>query len=591
MSSQKRQKRRKENNLHALEPLFLGVQEALMHDLADSHMKRLYCKKERGEELQPINDGAPPYVFKKIRQLVDFSKRILWSTDKSFETLSDESLNGFAESQRGFNCPEPMSKRATLVIQEARKICHSICGEFDHDEWMDSCSFGKRAAVGLPRSKSYLDVRFDRISGSEQQIGWFKHALSRDVHLFRAVRKRLRSFKTVTCIIAQAVPKSWKVARIVAPDTILGGFLSRGLGEMLRRRLEKNTHIDLALQQERHKRWARKASKTGRSSTIDMSKASDSFVRRHLELLLHESWMDPLDCARTSLCEVNGKVIELRSFMLMGSGHTFPLQTILFYSLAKSVCSLLKSEGLVSVYGDDIIVPTKCATKFIVIMEELGFTINSAKSFYDEPDCDRPSHTFFRESCGGDYKGGIDVRPYMPECDLQEISKVPRNEYVAWCHKMTNGLLTRWDSSEIEITLRYLLHEINNKKCDVHFVPHWETDHAGITHELPERITFGLTCKFVTYKRSMPVYTRLSFSQEKRERNVDERPYVWYSYWLKRQQHDLQAPLSFTLDKQLQNERILREHKDYDAAIALAGEPDKRKCGRYSWKITEQKGK
>lgn len=535
MSSKKRHKQRKARNLLQLEPLLKGVREALIHDLADSHMRRSIECRERGSDV-PINIGCPPYTFKKFKQCLDFDKRVIWSEDESFESLSTKAFTGFVESQATFICPEPMSLRATRVQLRAQELIKEILGEFNLDTWLDSCSFGKRAAVGLPRSKSYLDIRFNRISGTAKQKAVFSECLSRDVHLFRAVRKRNRSKNRadVSAIKATAVPKSYKSARIIAPDTILGGYLSRGLGDYIRNRLESETHIDLALQQVRHRRWAQEASKTGHLSTIDMSKASDSFTWRHVELLVPESWHAALDAVRARHCEVSGSVVELTSYMLMGSGHTFPLQTLLFYSLAEATRLLLKCRGKVSVYGDDIIIPTRMSTQLIAVMSELGFVINSEKSFFDKPDPERPSHTFFRESCGGDYKGGIDVRPYMPECDLQKDGQVPGNEYLAWCHKLINGLLDRWDACEIPVTVGFILRAIHDRKRKICFVPSWEVDHAGIRHDIPPYLTLGLETSHIRYVKSHPVYWRLVFHRRKRPRDLDERPYAWYAYWLKR---------------------------------------------------------
>jgi len=574
MSSQKRRSRRKATNLVDLEPLFLGVREALMHDLANANMQRLYGMKGRGEEVPDVNRGCSPYVFKKIQQLLNFDKRVIWSTDRPFTELANESFLDFAASQEKFLCPEPMSQRATLVIQESARICQEILGEFEYDEWFDSCSFGKRAAVGLPRSESYLDTRLERLSGSKQQWSAFNEVLSRDVHLFRAVRKRCRVKKLTHLIKATAVPKSWKAARIIAPDTILGGFLSRGLGDYIRRRLERGTHINLAKQQERHRRWALSASKTGHLATIDMSKASDSFTWRHIELLVPFSWHHALDTVRTRHCEVPvlGKIpIKLSSYMLMGSGHTFPLQTLLFYCLAEATRTLLKCRGKVSVYGDDIIVPTRIVKPLIVVLSELGFVINSEKSFYDSPDKEHPSYTFFRESCGGDYKGGLDVRPYMPECDLQEHGKVPRNSYIAWCHKMINGLLDRWSIEEIPLTVSFILREINNRKRKICLVPSWEVDHAGIRHHIPPYYMLGLDYQTVRFEKSVPVYYRLVFKRRRRRRKLEERPYVWYAYWLMRNKHLVSRAEVPDL---------------YSQPIGLGGEPLKRDKGEYRFMRT-----
>jgi hypothetical protein len=538
--------------------------------------------KERGHDYQDVNSGCPPYTFKKIQQLLNFDKRVIWTHDRPFETLAKECFKSFAESQEWFNCPEPMSRRAMLVIQESSRICADILGQFDYDSWFDSCSFGKRAAVGLPRRESYLDTRFSRVSGTDLQWASFNHMLARDVHLLRAMRKRLQRRKVVDVIEATAVPKSWKAARIIAPDSVLGGLLSRGLGDLIRRRLERKTHIDLSLQQERHRRWAQVASKTGYLSTIDMSKASDSFVWRHIELMVPSDWHHALNIVRTEHCKVPGepKPIKLRSYMLMGSGHTFPLQTLLFYCLAEATRNLLKCRGKVSVYGDDIIVPTRMSTQLITVMSELGFQINSAKSFFDKPDPERPSHTFFRESCGGDYKGGIDVRPYMPECDLQQEGQVSRNLYIAWCHKMINGLLDRWSFDEIPQTVLYLLKEINNRKRKICFVPAWEVEHAGIKHYIPPYYLYGLDFSEIKYEKSVPTYWRLILKRRKRRRKLEERPYIWYAYWLARGSNATSSHLPFFKLKENGNVDL------YSQPISLGGEPLKGCEGEFRWERT-----
>jgi hypothetical protein len=204
-------------------------------------------------------------------------------------------------------------------------------------------------------------------------------------------------------------------------------------------------------------------------------------------------------------------------------------------------------------------------------MSELGFTINSEKSFFDEPDKERPSHTFFRESCGGDYKGGVDVRPYMPECDLQQEGLVSRNEFIAWCHKMVNGLLRRWTIEEIPQTVLYLLKEINNKKRKICLVPSWEVDHAGIKHYIPPYLALGLDIDGIKYVKSVPTYYRLVFIKKKRPRKLEERPYVWFAYWLKRSSTLSSSP-------QLVD--------PYSSAVELAGEPRKGKEGAFRWVLT-----
>jgi len=577
-----RKKRRKQILLE-LEPLMQGVKAALTHDLLTCSEQSICQKYERGMEIPGFME-FPPYVFKRFRQVRDFDKRIIWSYDRSFAELASEALLGFRTSQQGFNLPEPLSRRAALALHHAANICQLILGEFSYDRWFDSCSYGKRASYKLPRSNAYLDEKLFISSGTDIQRTAFKECLSRDMHLFRAVRSGHRAKLLVDRVKASAVPKSYKSARIIAPDTILGGFLSRGLGDYIRKQLEVSTHIDLSKQQERHRRWACTASKTGRHATIDMSKASDSFVWRHIECIVPKSWHHALQCVRTEKVQIGEEndTIQIQSYMLMGSGHTFPLQTLLFYCLAESVRTLLKCKGRVSVYGDDIIVPVTMSRQLIDLFNEIGFTINSDKSFYDEPDISWPSHTFFRESCGGDYKGGVDVRPYMPECDLQSDGHVPRNEYLAWVHKVINGLLDRWSPEEIPLTIGFLLRMITGCKAKVCFVPSFEVDHSGIRHFIPSWLLVGYDCSYVTYNHSYPVYWRLTFTRKKRKRRVNERPYQWYAYYLQRNKNVSPLPLLFELLHE-EHERVKRI-RSYEPVVSLNGEPDRGRKGIYRWK-------
>jgi len=594
MLSVKKHKRRKKSDSVALEPLFRATKEALIHDLdVDVNYSQGNVGSREVEYASYTASG--PHLFKRFKQVLDFDKRLIYSSDTSFDTLTKDALRKFRESQAEFHVPEPLNQRENLVIAKSREICAAVLGTFSYDSWFDSCSFGKRAAVGLPYAKSYLDVRFDRLSGTEMQWAAFDHCLSRDMHLFRAVRERLTTRKTVNEISVTAVPKSFKSARIIAPDTILGGFLSRGLGDYIRWRLEKETHINLSKQQYRHRLWARNASLKGHLATIDMSKASDSFTWRHIQLIVPEDWHHALDCVRTRRCNVDGDVVDLTSYMLMGSGHTFPLQTLLFYCLAEATRLLLKRRGRVSVYGDDIIVPTSMSTHLIAVFSSLGFTINSDKSFYDEPDTLRPSYTFFRESCGGDYKGGIDVRPYMPECDLQREGRVPRGTFIAWCHKIINGLLDRWEACEIPLTLNYLLNAINSMKRSVCFVPAWEVDHAGIRHYIPPYLLIGRECSYIKYEDSYPTYWRLTFVEIKRERGIFERPYLWYSYFLHKDAH-ARTPTPIELLKFIgspltSEESLGVETVDglFSPSVALDGEARKDRAGVYRWKKREPK--
>lgn len=460
-----------------------------------------------------------PYAFKVMYQLEHFCKRVLLDTDTKFDSIKLVSLDEFVKSQTEFGVKR-RTRRLEIVMERARKIVHSVLGEFDYETFFGLCSFGKKAAKGLPQRESYLDTRIENLNGSSEQIEWFKACMAQDVHLHRACRRGLKKAYKAYVIDIHAVPKSWKAARIIAPDTTIGGFLSRGLGAYVREQLETGTHIRLSTQQDRHKILARQASRDGVRCTLDMKRASDSFVEEHILWLTPESWHPVLKVVRTPTGLIKSsdggeQYVELKSYMLMGSGHTFPLQTLLFYAICKATVELLGSRTEVDVYGDDIIMSSRLSSYVIDIFDDAGFTVNVEKSFVDGP---------FRESCGGDYHSGVDVRPFMPE---HVCCKMGKHQYTEFLHKMYNGLITRWDPVEIPETLDLILLEILKVQGNLCPIPEEFPETQGLKY-IPRK--YAELARKPTCEGGITRYLVLS-SKVRRRKPKTERIYYWY--WLR----------------------------------------------------------
>jgi hypothetical protein len=503
-----------------------------VQDLATNKRTKRLCGSRLRDPRSIWSDAdASPYIEKVERQLKGFHKRLITFRDKSASELSLESIAQFFDNQKtfGFDAEKVPKDLLRIVVD----IVSGILGEFSLTEYTEQCAFGKRAAVLLPRRKAYLDNRVRSLNGTNEQIQWFQEIRARDIHLMRATRKALKShhFEVIDALKITTVPKSFKAARVIAPDSVIGGFLSRGLGNYIRQRLEASTHINLSLQQDRHKEWAKQASVTGNLSTLDMSKASDSFVWKHMELLVPKSWHPILKGVRLGKAQVSDvEKRDLTSYMLMGSGHTFPLQTLLFYAICEGTRRLCRRRGSVSVYGDDIIVPTSIAQECMFALSLFGFTINDDKSFFDKPDLLHPSRTFFRESCGGDFKGGVDVRPFMPEDTYRKVSKM---EYIATIHKIHNGLLRRWTIFEIERTMIFLHRHLYKVSRRLNVVPLHETDEAGL-HD-------NWALSYLGTELTYPVLDKLGHTtyfalrkKVRRRKQHDLYPYYWYRLWLDR---------------------------------------------------------
>ena len=193
------------------------------------------------------------------------------------------------------------------------------------------------------------------------------------------------------------VPKSAKTHRSIVVEPTLNTMLQAGIGAVLKRRLLR-AGIDIT-DQTRNKGLARQGSLTGELATIDLSSASDTIAKELVKFLLPPRWYNLLNAARTSCVSYKGEDFALQMFSSMGNGFTFPLETLIFWALTRSTCP----GGEVSAYGDDIICPAVMAERVMDVLTFCGFAVNRSKSFWSGP---------FRESCGGDYYLGFDIRPY-----------------------------------------------------------------------------------------------------------------------------------------------------------------------------------
>lgn len=203
------------------------------------------------------------------------------------------------------------------------------------------------------------------------------------------------------------VPKNAKTKRITVTEPTLNGVWQLGLGDYMARVLRR-VGIDIR-DQSANQRAALYGSISNVSATIDMKSASDTIATGLIDHLWSDAWSQCFRLLRTSLIalpeEHGGNIAELNKISSMGNGFTFPLETAVFWALAQAAKDLWapRDRTRVLVYGDDIVIPASIADRFMRVLEAIGFTPNSAKSFVDGT---------FRESCGCDYVLGTNVRPY-----------------------------------------------------------------------------------------------------------------------------------------------------------------------------------
>lgn len=199
------------------------------------------------------------------------------------------------------------------------------------------------------------------------------------------------------------VSKNWETLRSIITEAVLATFWQKPIGSVIKQRLL--IHGINLYDQSRNRELALLGSLTGEVCTVDVKGASNSVALMLVYIsVIDPYWFDLLSVTRTGSIYIGDHLHTLEMFSSMGNGFTFELESVIFYAIA-----LLATEeeggdlSLVSVFGDDIIVPTCAYARLVRYLNECNFEVNSEKSFHTGP---------FRESCGHDYYFGINVRPF-----------------------------------------------------------------------------------------------------------------------------------------------------------------------------------
>lgn len=293
----------------------------------------------------------------------------------------------------------------TGVLSAARRLIHRVLGEFSWDEVITHAGFGPGATTSLPRRKARLSNKWEECT----------HITEPCLPLFHAFRQYNngwwggdRRLEVVAGNKVTTVPKNAKIDRVIAIEPDWNMFFQKGIGAVIRKRLQRRVGLLTPDAQYRNRALAQRGSIDGSLTTIDLSGASDMVSLALCEALLPDSWLLALYRVRSPRGSVGGKSISYEKISSMGNGFTFELETLIFYALARVCCR----DGVVAAYGDDIVVPSAYCLEVILALEMAGFSVNEKKTW---------SRTLFRESCGGHYLAGEEVTPpYFRKRDIFE---------------------------------------------------------------------------------------------------------------------------------------------------------------------------
>lgn len=286
---------------------------------------------------------------------------------------------------------------------------------------LDSCyTVTERARPYLKYLEDTAWVRHASRNQYVSEVGFRQNSIMRCVSKDAGFAERF--FEGVRGNRFTTVEKTAKTNRGICIEASANVFMQLACGKFLSNRLNRYFGWDKRSCQDFHKILARIGSLTGAVATIDLSKASDTVATNLVRLVLPPAWFRLLDDLRSHYTSVDGRWVRLEKFSSMGNGFTFELETLIFRTLIATIEEL---EGPVkdpycpgvcySVFGDDIIVPTERSSTTVASLSFFGFTTNKSKTFLRGP---------FRESCGGDYHLGKDVRPHYVRKDIELPSEL-----------------------------------------------------------------------------------------------------------------------------------------------------------------------
>lgn len=428
-----------------------------------------------------------PFNVKMDYQIASTLKRYRIKEDLyTDEELREQAIGKFVGVQHRLAALEdvPVNVYTQRVLQGAQVYIRLLLGEFDYDEHSRSCRFGRRASVGVKAREACEAARWNLpISGSLEQIRWFDSEMSQVscVQEYWAKQRgsdpKRSTYQRCSSLKLTLVPKTFKSYRVIMPNTTIGSYMTYGIGVMLRKRLKAKGY-DISILQDTHKSLAKSASVHGMYTTLDLSSASDTISVSLVEYLFPPDWFEIMNQSRIGHVSIPSPhataqtfdCIESLTFGTMGVGYTFPLQTLVFLSILKSIWAIEngRCRATISVYGDDMIFPSSMYRKVVEVFEEVGFMINIDKTYHEG---------YFRESCGGDYHRGVDVRPFQPQNGSALVGKI---SYEAVLYKYINTLLMRWDQYVVAGTIQYLLSEIRRVVGAVKLVPCDYPDDSGL---------------------------------------------------------------------------------------------------------------
>lgn len=363
-------------------------------------------------------------VLAEVRAFVDTDRELPIPEEVWGQTTSMcEAYEGFAQSShyKARLDGHPMAGELSSflrVLDTVSGIVASTLGPYQPDEWRF------RHGPGVVSERRGPVNKYQFVNWSELLESVFAYADC----AFHNHSSWARSVLSVDCTELNpssrliAVPKTLTKPRLIAAEPSEHMWCQQNIWHYMQSRVESSWIANFVQfkDQSKNQRLCKEGSVTGSLATLDLSSASDR-VTCHFVGNLFRCNIRLLEALRASRTQSMGQdlaedlpsFLPLRKFSTMGSACTFPVETLGFLCIALAACvtrrrlrvsigSLMDLIGEVTVFGDDIIVPSDCRELVCEALEVLDFKVNAGKSYWNGK---------FRESCGVDAYRGVDITP------------------------------------------------------------------------------------------------------------------------------------------------------------------------------------
>lgn len=396
------------------------------------------------------NDGSCYEAALHLRK--NLLKKFKESQNEATHNLA---IEGFMVRHKG---PERLVLPSLLV---ASGFCRHVLGDIVYSEIADGLRTGPGSSIGMEKESTSCYTKLSHSKSAVSSLELYKaylHLTSEfapAMYSAEVIRRKYYGFPTFAPYSNLiTVPKNDTIDRVIAVEPTINSVMQQGVSYCLSNRL-REVGIDLATQQTLNRDFARRGSLGHGFATVDFSAASDHLSDLLVRTLCGPNWFFLLEFVSTGAVKYEDDIITGNVRFSMGNATTFPLQTLLFLSLAAQVYHEYSIPFMVNknvaVFGDDVIVLDRVAKRYMELSIECGLVPNQDKSFFEGE---------FRESCGSDWLRGVNIRSVY----LRQLSSAPhlfvaRNLLAAWSH--------RWN-----IPLDRSLDLIDNELCRVgHFCP------------------------------------------------------------------------------------------------------------------------